>query len=43
VHYFFSFVINDHNDSILDSLRLSMSINRVRIIFPNLVQSRTLA
>jgi hypothetical protein len=43
VHYFFPFVINDHKGSILDRLRLSMSINDVRIIFPNWVQSRTLA
>ena len=37
------FVINDHKGSILDRLRLSMSINGVRIIFPNLVQSIILA
>ena len=37
VNYFFPFVINDHKGSILDRLRLSMSINGVRIIFPNLV------
>ena len=43
VHYFSPFVINDHKGSILDRLRLSMSINRVRINFPNFVQSRTLA
>ena len=42
VNYFSPFVINDHKDSILDRLRLSVSINGVRIIFPNLVQSRTL-
>ena len=40
VHYFSPFVINDHKGSILVRLRLSMSINGVRIIFPNLVQSR---
>jgi hypothetical protein len=40
---FFAFVINDHKGSILDRLRLSMSINRVRIIFPNWIQSRMLA
>ena len=43
VYYFFPFVINDHKGSILDRLRLSMSINGVRIIFSYLVQSRTLA
>ena len=43
VNYFSPFVINDHKGSILDRLRLSMSINGVMIIFPNLVQSRTLA
>ena len=43
VRYFSPFVINDHKGLILDRLRLSMSINGVRIIFPNLVQSRTLA
>ena len=37
---FSPFVINDHKGL---RLRLSMSINGVRIIFPNLVQSRTLA
>ena len=37
------FVINDHKGSILDRLRLSISINGVWIIVPNLVQSRTLA
>ena len=42
VHYFSPFVINDHKGSILYRLRLSMSINEVRIIFPNLIQSRTL-
>ena len=42
VNYFSPFVINDHKGSILDRLRLSMLINRVRIIFSNLVQSRTL-
>jgi hypothetical protein len=42
VHYFSPFVINDNKGSILDSLRLSMSINGVRIIILNLVQSRTL-
>ena len=35
--------LNDHKGSILDRLRLSMSINGVRIIFPNLVQSRSFA
>ena len=40
---FSPFVINDHKGSILDRLRLSMSINGVRIIFPKLVQSRSLA
>ena len=34
---FSPFVINDHKCLILDRLRLSMSINGVRIIFPNLV------
>jgi hypothetical protein len=43
VNYFSPFVINDHKGSILDRLRLSISINGVSIIFPNLVQSRTLA
>ena len=42
VHYFSPFVINDHKGSILDRLRLSMSINGVRIVFPNSVQSRYL-
>ena len=37
VNYFPTFVINDHKGSILDRLRLSISINGVRIIFPNLV------
>ena len=40
---FSPFVINDHKCLILDRLRLSMSINGLRIIFPNLVQSRTFA
>ena len=35
---FLPFVINDQKGSILDRLRLSMSINGVRIIFPNLDQ-----
>ena len=39
VNYFSPFVINDHKGLILDRLRLSMSIDGVRIIFPNLVQS----
>jgi hypothetical protein len=43
MHYFSSFVINDHKCSIIDRLKLSMSINGVGIIFSNLVQSRTLA
>ena len=40
---FSPFFINDHKVLILDRLRLSMSINGARIIFPNLVQSRALA
>jgi hypothetical protein len=40
---FSPFVIKDHKGSILNRLRLLMSINGVRIIFSNLVQSRTLA
>ena len=43
VHYFSPFVINDHKGLILNRLRLSISINGVRIISPNLVQSRSLA
>ena len=43
MNYFSPFVINDHKGSILDRLRLSMSINGVMIIFSNLVQSRIFA
>ena len=43
VHYLSLFVINDHKGLIFNRLRLSMSINGVRIIFPNLVQSRSFA
>ena len=43
VHYFSPFVINDLKGLILNRQRLSISINGVRIIFPNLVQSRSFA